>query len=130
MATRKECLCIENAAGIIKDAKVLEAKSDLLDRLTRMHKNRMISAIPRDIEETYLMDIRDSAQHLRTGINSFERACDISKLSDRLGQYQLAKDKLEQFRKEPENLKLAIEAGRKVYGAVFSKIGKGLIECK
>ena len=65
-----------------------------------------------------------------TGLNSFERTCDISKLGDRLNQYQLGKDKLEQFRKEPENLHLAVDAGVKIYGAVISKIEKGLIECK
>jgi len=130
MATRKECICIENAAGLIKDAKVLEAKSDLLDRLTRMHKSGMVSAIPRDVEESYMMDIRDSARYVQIGTKSFENACNISKLGTRLDQYQLGKEKLEQFRKEPENLNLAIDAGRKIYGAVFSKIGKGLIECK
>ena len=45
MITRKECICAANAAGIIKDAKLLEAKSDLLDRLTRMHKHGMISEL-------------------------------------------------------------------------------------
>lgn len=134
MATGDECICIINTAGIIKDAKVLEARSKTLDRLIRMHKTGMVSAIPRDVEESSMMEIRDNAQYLRTGINSFERACDISKLDDRLAQYRLGKDKLEQFRKEPENLNLAIEAGSKIYGAVFSRITsrvkKGLIECK
>lgn len=126
MATRKECICIENAAGIIKDAKILEESGRTLDTLTRMYEERLY----RDIKESSMMMVRDNAQNLRVGIKSFEHACDISKLGTRLDQYQLGKDKLEQFRKEPENLNLAIDAGRKIYGAVFSKIGKGLIECK
>lgn len=77
-----------------------------------------------------MMEIRDNAHILRVCINSFERTCDISKLGDRLDQYQLGKDKLEQFRKEPKNLNLATEAGLKIYTAVISKIEKGLIECK
>ncbi len=113
---------------------MLEARSKTLDRLIRMYKAGMVSAIPRDVEESSMMEIRDNAQYLCTGIRSFERTCDISKLDDRLAQYQLGKDKLEQFRKEPKNLDLAIEAGSKIYGAVFSRITsrvkKGLIECK
>ena len=81
-------------------------------------------------EQSQLMGIRDNSQYLRTGLNSFERTCDISKLGDRLNQYQLGKDKLEQFRKEPKNLHLAVEAGEKIYGTVFSKLIRELVECK
>lgn len=42
MATRKECIRIENAARIIRDAKVLEAKSDILDRLSRMYEHGLL----------------------------------------------------------------------------------------
>lgn len=103
-----------NAAGIIKDARTLEAMSKTINRLIGRY------GLSRDAEELSMMEIRDNTQHLRTGIKSFERACDISKLGDRLDQYQLAKDKLEQFRKDPKDLNLAIEAGSKIYGAVFS----------
>lgn len=124
MATRKECVCIVNSAGIIKDAKVLEARSKTINRLIEKY------GLSQDAEESSMMEIRDNANSLRTGIKSFEHTCDISKLGDRLGQYQLGKDRLEQFQKEPKNLNLAIEAGSKIYGAVISKIEKGLIECE
>lgn len=124
MATRKECICAVNSAGIIKDAKVLEARSKTINRLIERY------GLSRDAEESSMMEIRDNADSLRAGIKSFEHTCNISKLGDRLDQYQLGKDRLEQFRKEPKNLNLAIEAGSKIYGAVISKIEKGLIECK
>lgn len=110
------------AAGIIKDAKVLEVRSKTV--------NDLIQRYGLTREETSLAEIRANAQYLSTGIKSFERVCDISKLGDRLDQYQLGKDKLEQFRKDPKNLHLAAEAGSKIYGAVISKIENGLIECK
>lgn len=124
MATRKECICAVNAAAIIKDARTLEARSKTINRLIGRY------GLSGDAEESSMMEIRDNAQYLRTGIKSFERTCDISKLGDRLDQYQLGKDKLEQFRKEPKNLNLATDAGLKIYTAVISKIEKGLIECK
>ena len=122
MAARKECMCVINATGIIKDAKVLEVRAKTV--------NDLIQRYGLTQEQSQLMGIRDNSQYLRTGLNSFERTCDISKLGDRLNQYQLGKDKLEQFRKEPKNLHLAVEAGEKIYGAVFSKLIRGLVECK
>ncbi len=113
-----------NAAGIIKDARALEARSKTINRLIGRY------GLSGEAEESSMMEIRDNAHILRIGINSFEHACDISKLGDRLDQYQLGKDKLEQFRKDPKDLNLATEAGLKIYTAVFSKIDKGLIECK
>ncbi len=121
MTTRKECICIINAAGIIKDAKVLEVRSKTVNDLIERHGLYQ--------EASSLQGIRANAQYLRTGLKSFERTCDVSKLGDRLDQYQLGKDKLEQFRKEPKNLHLAVEAGSKIYGAVFSKLIRGIIEC-
>ena len=122
MATGKECICVVNATGIIKDAKILEVRSKTV--------NDLIERYGLSQEESSIQGIKANAQYLRTGINSFERTCDISKLGDRLNQYQLGKDKLEQFRKEPKNLNLAVEAGSKIYGAVFSKLIRGLVECK
>lgn len=124
MATRKECVCIINAAGIIKDARTLEARSKTINRLIGRY------GLSQEAEESSMMEIRDNAHILHVGINSFERACDISKLGDRLDQYKLGKDKLEQFRKDPKNLTLATDAGLKIYTAVISKIEKGLIECR
>lgn len=94
MATRKEYACIVNAAGIIKDARALEARSKTINRLIGRY------GLSGEAEESSMMEIRDNAHILRIGINSFEHACDISKLGDRLDQYQLGKDKLEQFRKD------------------------------
>lgn len=123
MATIKECTCMVNAAGIIKDARTLEARSKTINRLIGRY------GLSGDAEESSMMEIRDNAHILRIGINSFEHTCDISKLGDRFDQYQLGKDKLEQFRKDPKDLNLATEAGLKIYTAVISKIDKGLIEC-
>ena len=123
MATKKECICAVNAAGIIKDARTLEARSTTINRLIEKY------GLSQDAKISSMFEIRDNAQALHIGIKSFERACDISKLGDRLDQYQLGKDKLEQFRKEPENLNLPIEAGKKILGAVISKIERELLDC-
>ena len=124
MATRKECICMVNAAGIITDARALEARSKTINRLIGRY------GLSGDAKESSMMEIKNNAHVLRVGINSFERTCGISKLGDRLDQYQLGKDKLEQFKKDPKDLNLVIEAGSKIYGAGISKIEKGLIECK
>ena len=122
MATGKECICVISATGIIKDAKVLEVRAKTV--------NDLIQRYGLVQEESSIQGIRANAQYLHTGLNSLERACDISKLGDRLNQYQIGKDKLLQFRKEPKNLHLAVEAGEKIYSAVFGKLIKGLVECK
>ena len=78
MATGKECVCVINATGIIKDAKVLEVRAKTV--------NDLIQRYGLTQEQSQLAGIRDNAQYLRTGLYSFERTCDISKLGDKLNQ--------------------------------------------
>lgn len=125
MTTRKECVCAVNAAGIIKDARTLEARSNTINRLIGRN------GLSKEAEELSMIVIKNDANALIIGIKSFEHACDISKLGNKLDQYQLGKDKLEQFLKNPKDLDLAIDSGSKIHTAVISKIERGLIgECR